>query len=150
MILDALGNAAQYSSVHPLFEKAFAFIRRAEEEELPEGRYPLEGDALYAMVQVYPITEDNPNVEYHDRYIDIQYIARGCEHMGWDDRARAPKDAPYREAYDIALFPAQTAADFDVKAGCFAVFFPGDLHKPKMLSGSTPEVRKIVVKVRVQ
>ena len=150
MILDTLSNAKLYTGVHPLFDQAFAFIRRALNENLPCGRYELDGENLFAMVQEYLIDEENPNVEFHNRYIDIQYMVEGCEHMGWDDRAHAPADAPYKLEADIALYPADTAADFDVKAGCYAVFFPSDLHKPKMLAGSSNQVRKIVVKVRVQ
>lgn len=124
MILDTLENANLYTGVHPLFGQAFDFIRRALDENLPCGRYELAGDALYAMVQAYPIDEENPNVEFHNRYIDIQYLAEGCEHMGWDDRAHAPADAPYKQEADIAVYPAQTAADFDVKARVLRDLFP--------------------------
>lgn len=148
MILDTLNNAALYTGTHPLFEAAFAFIAKAVKEDLPEGRYDLQGSDLYAMVQVYPIDAENPNVEFHNKYIDVQYIVEGCEHMGWADRADAPADANYSETYDIAVFPAETTADFDVKAGSYAIFFPSDLHKPKMLTGSSETVKKIVVKVK--
>ena len=148
MILDTLNNTKLYAGVNPLFEDAFAFIRKAVEEDMPEGRYELQGSDLYAMVQVYPIDADNANVEYHEKYIDIQYIVEGCEHMGWADRADAPADARYSAEYDISLFPAETTADFDVKAGSYTIFFPSDLHKPKMLKGSSAMVKKIVVKVK--
>ena len=147
MILDTLNNAALYHGVNPLFEEAFAFIAKAVAENLPEGRYDLKGTDLYAMVQVYPIDAENPNVEYHNKYIDVQYIVEGCEHMGWADRAGTPEDK-YNPDYDIAVFPADVTADFDVKAGSYAIFFPSDLHKPKMLSGSSNTVKKIVVKVK--
>jgi YhcH/YjgK/YiaL family protein len=148
VILDTLNNAKLYNGVNPLFEAAFTFIARAVKENLPEGRYELQGSDLYAMVQVYPIDSDNPNVEFHNKYIDVQYIVEGCEHMGWADRADGPADAKYSAEYDIGLFPMETTADFDVKAGSYAVFFPGDLHKPKMLAGSSETVKKIVVKVK--
>lgn len=134
MILDTLENANLYTGVHPLFGQAFDFIRRALDENLPCGRYELAGDALYAMVQAYPIDEENPNVDSITA-ISIFNISPKAVNIwaGMTARTRRPM-LPINRKRTLPC-TAQTAADFDVKAGCYAIFFPSDLHKPKMLAG---------------
>ena len=57
MIFDTLKNSACYEGVHARFKAAFAFLEKATREDLPVGRYELDGSDLFAMVQEY---ETNP------------------------------------------------------------------------------------------
>jgi len=38
MIIDTIQNASKYFSVHPLFEKAFAYIQETNLENTPDGK----------------------------------------------------------------------------------------------------------------
>ena len=49
MIADTLQNRRLYEAVHPAFARAFDFLEKAVAEELPVGRYELDGDAVYAI-----------------------------------------------------------------------------------------------------
>ena len=51
MILDVLANSARYEGLHEGFKKAFDFLKEAH-KNLPElGRYELDGDKVFALVQ---------------------------------------------------------------------------------------------------
>ena len=43
MIVDNLANAANYFSLHPLFEKAFEYIRQLNLETVETGSVEIEG-----------------------------------------------------------------------------------------------------------
>ena len=82
MIFDTLANAQKYYSLHSRFEDAFEFINKAISENLPVGRYELDGKNLFALVQEY--TTKNPEEaknEAHRKYIDIQCVLSGEERM---------------------------------------------------------------------
>ena len=49
MIIDSIANAKKYYSVHPLFEKAFAYINSTDLATIEPGKYDIEGDNLKAV-----------------------------------------------------------------------------------------------------
>ena len=51
MILDTLARADRYFALHPGFARAFAFLRGAGLDALVPGRHPIDGDALFAIVE---------------------------------------------------------------------------------------------------
>ncbi|WP_369461599.1 YhcH/YjgK/YiaL family protein [Thermoclostridium stercorarium] len=62
------------------FQKAFRFIREFHQNEKEDGRYEIDGNDVYALVQSYTtLPSDQCKWESHDKYIDIQYIVRGKE-----------------------------------------------------------------------
>ena len=80
MIFDHVKNCEQYYSLHKNFEKAFDFIKRAVAENLPVGKYEIDGKDLYASVQEYQAkAPEDGKFEGHRNYIDIQYIVSGIE-----------------------------------------------------------------------
>lgn len=152
MILDNIQNSALYQGVHPKFEAAFAFCKKAMAENLPVGRYELDGTALYAMVQEYntKLTAD-AKFEGHRNYIDIQFMVSGAEIMKWADISKMTENVPYNPDKDCQFYaPNEDAAAGTVEAGEYAIFFPHDIHMPCVSLNETPApVKKIVVKVRV-
>ncbi|GGK58347.1 YhcH/YjgK/YiaL family protein [Rufibacter glacialis] len=149
MVLDKLSNASRYTHMHPLFAQAFRFLQEADITQLPVGKHDIAGDQLFAMISDGEgFSKQKARLEAHKRYIDIQYVVTGCDHMGWKDLAacEAP-NVPYSEENDIAFFPDQTNSWFDVQAGSFTIFFPDDAHAPL---GTEEVVRKVVLKIAVQ
>ncbi len=150
MIFDTIKNCEKYFPLHKNFEKAFEFIKKAVEEELPVGRYELDGKNLFALVQEY--TTKNPvdaKCEAHKNYIDIQYIVSGEERMEAFDISKATLKTEYNEEKDVVFFEDSEKAISSVfESGEYAIFFPWDVHKPGMSFGKTPKgVKKIVVKL---
>ncbi|MFD2515852.1 YhcH/YjgK/YiaL family protein [Pontibacter locisalis] len=148
MILDKLQNAPRYYTLHPLFEQAFRFLKETDLTALPIGQQAIVGRDLFAIIsEGTGTTEKDAKLEVHRKYIDIQYIVSGTDHMGWKDLAQcsAPSD-PYTEERDAAFFPDKTRNWFDVPAGSFTIFYPDDAHAA-MVTEET--VRKVVLKIAV-
>ena len=152
MIFDNIKNCKMYCSVNENFEKAFDFIQKATKENLPVGRYELDGNKVYAMIQEYDAKADNGgNFEAHRNYIDIQYIAEGIEAMGVAEISRGELSVEYDPTYDVLFYAlGDKTQKLVLQAGDFAVFYPHDVHKPGLcVEGESPNVKKIVVKVAV-
>lgn len=149
MILASLEVADRYAALHPGFAAAFAFLRTGQCDSLPLGKHALDGDRLFAL-----IAEDagrgraGAPLEAHRRYIDIQYVVRGTDTMGWLplERCRRPR-GEFDIAKDIVFFDDAPAAWVDVPEGTFTIFFPDDAHSPLAGDGRP---RKAVVKVAVE
>ncbi|MCC9138982.1 YhcH/YjgK/YiaL family protein [Pontibacter silvestris] len=149
MILDKLQNASRYYSLHPLFEKAFRFLQESDLTTLPIGQQAIEGRDLFAIIsEGTGVPEKAAKLEVHRKYIDIQYVISGTDHMGWKDLAicSEPND-PYTEERDAAFFPDKTSNWFDVPAGLFTIFYPDDAHAAMATEES---VRKVVLKIAVE
>lgn len=148
MILDTLNNAELYESVHPLFKKAFDFLRKENLAALPVGKIELQGRDLFVnVVDITGKTAEQAKMETHRAYIDIQVPVGKAETMGWiaADRLQMPTE-PYNQEKDIAFFADKAANFISVQPFEFAVFFPQDGHQPGISEGT---YRKIIVKVRV-
>lgn len=152
MIFDTLKNSAYYESINPRFGAAFDFLEKATREDLPVGRYELEGDDLFAMVQEYETNPpDHVRFEGHKRYIDIQYIMRGVEVIEVTDLSVAEPDGVFLDEKDVGFYKDhKEPVRAILHAGEYGIFLPHDIHKPGMVFGNTPApVKKIVVKVKV-
>jgi YhcH/YjgK/YiaL family protein len=153
MILDRLENAALYRPLGARITLALDYLGRTDFSRIPEGRYELDGDRVYAVVQRYrpkPLAE--ARWEAHRQYIDVQFMAEGVERIGYAPLDEAlPVERAYDSQKDVVFFVAQ--GDFlTVRAGDFAIFYPTDVHAP-CLASQTPapiDVCKVVVKCRVE
>lgn len=146
MIVDSLKNCDKYVSCHDGFDKAFAFLRRASEENLSVGRYEIDGDRVFAFIQEYT-SKTESSFEAHKNYIDIQFILSGTEVMKVCDISQVKISVPYTE--DVMFFEDNERASVTVvEAGEYGIFFPWDAHKPGLCFDTPEEVKKVVVKVK--
>lgn len=148
MILDTLAQADRYRALHPLFARAFAFLRSADLQALAPGRHAIQGEQLFAIVEACAgRTRAEAKLECHRRYIDIQLVLQGIDEMGWKPVAACLDPATdYDAGRDIRFFNDAPAGWIAVPAGAFCIFFPEDAHAPLVSSGA---IRKAVVKVAV-
>ena len=83
MIADLLVNAEHYVHVHPGLEEAFEFLRQEKTKQLKPGQYAIDGIRLFALVECGTGKGTNGRrLEYHRKYIDIQYVRAGVDVMG--------------------------------------------------------------------
>lgn len=148
MIFDTLPQADRYAALHPLFPRAFAFLRETDLNALAPGRYPIEGESLFAIVEeTNGRRRVDAQLECHRRYIDIQLVLRGVDEMGWKPvRDCHQPVADYSDKRDIQFFHDVPASWIATPAGAFCVFFPEDAHAPLVGTGS---IRKMVLKIAV-
>lgn len=150
MIVDSIKNCEKYYGVHSDFKKSFEFIKKAVAENLPVGKYEIDGDDVFAFIQEYTSKHENESAfEGHRNYIDIQYIVSGTEVMMVADISKMKESCDYKE--DVVFFEDYEKASMCViEAGEYGIFFPWDTHKPGLCFDGKPDsVKKIVVKVKV-
>ena len=148
MIFDQLKNAEFYYDCQEGFEQGFAFIRLAMDADLKVGRYQIDGDDVYAMVQEYETKENTDTFEAHRNYIDIQCIVSGVECMEAADLEKCKESVPYDPQKDVAFYAADAQTKMRFTAESFAIFFPWDARNPGICEEKPGKVKKIVVKVR--
>lgn len=152
MIFDSLKNCKQYYSINGKFEQAFDFIKKATEENLPVGKYEIDGKELYASVQEYNTKSiTDAKFEGHRNYIDIQYIIYGIERVDVVDISKATLNSEYNEIKDVEFYKDNDKSNNCViESGEYGIFLPHDIHKPGIAyNGISSSVKKIVVKVKI-
>lgn len=150
MIVDNINNAELYYGLGARIEAGLRFLKTANPDHLPTGKNDIKGKELYAMVFEYETKELTPDSKWeaHRRYLDIQYIVRGVEAIGYQCVARMEVVKPYEDESD-ALFLQGNGSRLALGPGDFAIFWPQDAHQPGLSVESPQKVRKIVVKVLV-
>lgn len=150
MILDTLSHHSSYRSLGPGLAHGFAWLANFP-AALPDGRYDLAGEDVFALVQSYTtVAPREKPFEAHRNYLDLQYLVSGSEIV-----CHAPVDALQPSAdyitdkdYQLYRDPVE-ATTLRLPAGSFAIFYPQDAHKPGCTLDAPAFVRKIVVKVRL-
>ena len=151
MTIDRVENAHLYEPMHRRFKKAFAVLADPATARKSDGRYAVDGDDLYYIVQHYttkPI--DQCRLESHKKYIDIQAVLVGQEILCWSPITGLEVMDPYNEAKDIMFYRAGTPmAQTRLEPGLFCLLYPHDAHIPsRQVTGPAP-VLKVVFKIRV-
>ena len=80
-----VGELKQWKSINGLagLEGAFEFLEKNQNQELPLGRHPINGDDIYAIIVRAPSRPDEAGqFESHRKYIDVQYLDAGMESIG--------------------------------------------------------------------
>lgn len=149
MILDSLNNTEKVERLHPLFKKAFDYIKATDFSKLEDGKYELEGSRLFiSVVTLTGKDKKEAAVETHKKYIDIQLPLLEVEKIGWKPGCELQEvSIPYDEEKDIAFYVDRPTAYTKIYPGQFAVYFPEDGHAPGIGEGS---IRKMIVKVQVE
>ncbi len=106
---------------------------------------------MFARVNTYetePMEQRRP--EKHNQYIDVQYIAAGCETVWYTPLTPDCAEIENRAEKDDVIFyaPAGEKNCAVLNAGDFAIFFPWELHRPNCACGAPCHVQMIVVKVK--
>ncbi len=150
MIFDSIENRSLYSSISPRIRKALDYLSETDFTVMEQGRYDIDNDNIFALVQKYSsIPGEDGKWECHRKYIDIQYIVEGIETMGFRNINGMENITEYDSEKDIQFLKGE--GDYvTVVSGFFGIFFPDDAHMPKLaphdISG---DVKKVVIKIKI-
>jgi len=148
MIIDKLENSCNYTFRNKKINKALKFILNTDFRNKESGKYEIEGDELYYFVNEYKTISDfETNPELHKKYIDIQYIAEGCERIGYAPYSKLKAFKNYKIKNDIAFYKSDMSF-ITLTKGMFAIINTLELHQPGILLKEPEYVKKIVFKVR--
>jgi len=159
MIIDKIENSKLYRGLGERISKAFDYIHKTDLKNLKPGRYEIDGENIFALISEYKTkSEAEGKLEAHRKYIDVQYVISGEELMGYaplGDPAFSEVSAgrqqileQYKGEKDIIFFKGEKLFT-KVSSGMFAIFFPEDVHMPGISAGNFSDVKKLVIKVRV-
>lgn len=151
MILGHLNDTSRQKDVLPAaIVKAIEVVTKLDAINLAPGKYPIEGDDLFYIVEdATPRQVENCHPEAHRTYADIQMPVSTTERFGCAlPQANIGVVEENFTTGDIGFY-AKPANEFffDVLPGSYAVFLPGELHRPCVLINEAIPFRKIVVKV---
>lgn len=150
MISDTIKNKNLYSAVCPRIKAGLDYLAKTDFSVMEPGRYELDGANLFVLVQKYDsIPREQGKWECHRNYIDIQYIANGVEQIGFSNIANMKTTVEYNPDKDIE-FMSGNGDYVTLHKGSYGIFFPDDVHQPKVAPGNIPApVVKVVIKVKV-
>ena len=147
MIIDRIVNYKNYENLGIKISLALNHISTTDFDNKETGRYEIDGDDIYVMVNDFNTKHIGEcRLEGHRKYIDVQYVAKGSELMGYVPLSDQAVTAEYDDERDVAFFEGNPLF-VRLDKGMFVIFFPEDLHMPGIGAGA--EVRKIVVKVKI-
>ena len=147
--VDVQEFARQYHANKAYWDKAFAYLKNTDLDKLPKGKYPIDGDNVFASVTADSSKNfDKTNWESHRKYNDIQYVIDGEEMIGVYPVSKATVTKEYDDKRDVANYSADGKL-YSATQGTFFIFFPSDAHRPNVTPGGNKVVKKIVIKVKV-
>ncbi|NDO79699.1 YhcH/YjgK/YiaL family protein [Citrobacter sp. NCU1] len=138
------------AGLHPVLEEALTLALAARPQEKAPGRVELRGDDIFMNVMQFATQpSQEKKAELHEKYIDIQLLLTGEERIlfGITGSARQCEEMHLEDDYQLCTHIDNEHALL-LKPGMFAVFMPGEPHKPGCVVDVPREIKKVVVKVR--
>ncbi len=149
MILDNIKNLEKYEKVHEQIKNVINFLENFDKNDFKTGRIDINNN-LFASLQTYETLEaSKKDFEVHKDYIDLQYLVTSSERIdfatedSYGKTYEMDKDGDFFLTNDIANF-----SKLILNEGDFAIFFPGEFHKPGCTLEKSVEVKKIVFKIK--
>lgn len=135
--------------LHPVLQQALTLAIAAIPQEKAPGSYELQGDDIFMNVMQFVTQQpEQKKAELHQQYIDIQVLLAGEERIlfGMTGSARQCEAIHAEEDYQLCsqIIDEQMIT---LKPGMFAIFMPGEPHKPGCVVQTSTEIKKVVIKV---
>ena len=144
MILCPWKDILKYKSLLPGIEEAFEAISSLT--SLEPKTYPLSnGNRFFVAVGT---TRDPDLAEAHRKYMDIQYIVKGQEVMGWAPLDACTPSGEFNVDGDCGMYSGNFQFLTITEGNCY-VAFPEDAHMPAVYLDTPKDFVKIVVKLKV-
>lgn len=150
MIFGNLMNSGEQVTYPAPVNLALDYLRTHDMMSMEPGVYEIKGRDLYVQViDAQTNLPDQKRPEVHKYYVDLQYSPAGNEKIGFTPDLGAYQSVEgYNEEKDIMFYEEVDHEVFlKMTPGCFAVFFPWDIHRPACAVDEPALIRKIVVKI---
>jgi len=148
MIFDKLDRHPRYFGLHKGLSAGFTYLSTHDFTAVEPGRIDLNGDALYAVVQMYTTRPVGEGIwESHRRYIDLQYLVSGRERFLFAPLEQMQTGIYVPEKDFLPL--TGSGSTLDLTSGFFVVFFPEDAHMPGLQLDMPELVKKVVIKIKI-
>lgn len=151
MVFDKLENVGQYKGISKRLDIALDTAANTYFSQLENGKYEVDGDDIFYMVQRYDTKQlEKGKLEAHRKYIDIQIVVAGRELIGTEILTDQKIQQNYDNDNDVVFYePTDVLTMLKFNRGMFCVLWPDDLHMPGLSNNKEEQVTKVVFKVRV-
>lgn len=149
MLSDNIKNIKKYTDGKDLVSKAMSVIEKTDLEAIDVGKYYVDGENLFYMIQQYDShTWEDGKFETHDHHIDIQLVIKGEEIISFEERKLLKESIPHNEIKDVTFYDNSVRGkDYILRSGDFMILYPEDGHKPGNCIDKPSPVKKLVFKV---
>lgn len=152
MIFDSINQLSRYSSF-PQINDILEFLKNTKIIELSDGDISIKGEDLFVKVLHYTPKDASKNYfETHRDYADLQMIVNGIEAIHVVDNQYLSATDEFKLDGDFTFYKAnKKITELVLEQGKFAVFFPGEPHKPGCTYNLVEEpVMKLVFKIKMK
>ena len=140
-----------YASLNKNFAKVFEIAKKAMKEPPAVGKYAIDGDDAFFMIQEYD-TKDPTAARYetHKNYIDVQIILSGEEEIRFETLDKLSVQTDYNPEKDIAFWNMTDEYDsVRLIGGELSIIYPDEPHAPSLSTqNGRSHVIKLIAKVR--
>lgn len=130
-------------------DRAVTYLLETDFFNMDAGKYPIDGENVFAMIKM-PETKSQGQAcwESHRKYVDIQYLLKGSEIIGFQNTGGLTERVPYNKENDIAFYHDNGKGFFPLLVpDSFVICFPWDAHMPLICAGHPQKIKKVVIKV---
>ena len=145
MIICPWKEIMRYAPIVPGLEEAFEKVNALT--SLEPAVYPLE-NGRFIVMSGSTVSTEGGTCEAHGQYLDIQYIVKGQEVMGWAPLDTLTVAEEFSAEKDVGFYSGPCEFIRIAEGNCYVVF-PEDGHMPTRYLEKSNEYTKIVVKLKV-
>ena len=145
MIICPWKDILRYAPIVPGLEEAFEKVNALT--SLEPAVYPLE-NGRFIVMSGSTVSTEGGTCEAHGQYLDIQYIVKGQEVMGWAPLDTLTVAEEFSAEKDVGFYSGPCEFIRIAEGNCYVVF-PEDGHMPTRYLEKSNEYTKIVVKLKV-
>jgi biofilm protein TabA len=136
----------------PTIRSAMEYLQSMDFTQMKAGKYEIDGNRMFCIVSESTTkSRQELKAESHEIYMDIQYIVTGEEKIGFarlTDEQIVIQDLIQSD--DAFLYDdLQDEMELILSSGTYAMFFPADLHRPGWKLQEESQLKKVVIKVKL-
>ena len=146
MIICPFKDLLKYAPVVPGLEEAVKVA--SEIQSMEPATVPLSGTNKILVQQGTTKAAEGQLLEAHREYLDVQYIVKGRETVGWAPVDTLTQEGEFNTEKDKGMYSGH--CDFmEIGEGYCYVVFPEDAHMPGSHLQTPTEYQKMVIKLKV-
>ncbi|EPP1046658.1 N-acetylneuraminate anomerase [Yersinia enterocolitica] len=149
MISGSLTQTAFFSGLPERLQWVLAYLAKTPLAQLSCGRHEIDGELIFMNVMEFDTQlAENKKAEMYQTYADVQLLISGIEGIEYSVLTPTEHLEPYHADDDYQLIAEiPDKSQLRMLPGMFAVFLPGEPHKPGCQIAGSGTIKKAVVKV---
>ncbi|ELI8393907.1 YhcH/YjgK/YiaL family protein [Yersinia enterocolitica subsp. palearctica] len=138
-----------FSGLPERLQWVLAYLAKTPLAQLSCGRHEIDGELIFMNVMEFDTQlAENKKAEMHQTYADVQLLISGIEGIEYSVLTPTEHLEPYHADDDYQLIAEiPDKSQLRMLPGMFAVFLPGEPHKPGCQIAGSGTIKKAVVKV---